>query len=246
MIYLLLGGSAVILLVYLYSLFTQGEIRRMVLTIRWTLGLALLAGAAILALGGRIGLASMLAIAGGGILWRGRLGPIDLGGGMTSPHNRSKVKSQFLAMELDHDTGSVTGEVRAGAFAGRSLADLSSDECWALLDEVGDDPDSLALFESWLDANRAGWREYFSEQYGMDGDAAGARENTGPSSSGPLREEDAYEILGLSPGASPSEIRSAHRALMKKVHPDHGGSAFLAARINEAKDMLLKGKKRSV
>src|SRR5690606_4307897 len=108
-----------------------------------------------------------------------------------------------------------------------------------------EDPDSLALFESWLDANRPGWRDWFAEQFGMDTDGAADAGQSRSAASGVTTVEDAYEILGLSPGATAEDIRKAHRTLMKKVHPDHGGSAFLAARINEAKDVLLAHVRKS-
>ena len=120
------------------------------------------------------------------------------------------------------------GRVRTGEFAGADLIELGEAETRRLLAEVVGDPDSLALLETWLDRNRAGWREYFAETAASPG-------------SEPMDEDQqAYEILGLAPGASAEEIHAAHRRLMKGVHPDQGGSTFLAARINAAKDRLLR------
>ena len=142
--------------------------------------------------------------------------------------NQSSVKSRHFAMTLDHDSGDVSGRVLAGEFAGADLIDLGEAETRRLLAEVEADPDSLALLETWLDRNRAGWREYFAE-------------TAAPGEAGVIDEDrQAYEILGLQPGATADEIHAAHRRLMKGVHPDQGGSTFLAAKINAAKDHLLK------
>jgi DnaJ domain len=142
-----------------------------------------------------------------------------------SPGQRSEVSSDGLAMTLDHDTGEMDGEVLTGRFQGRRLSDLGPEELQALLDEFEHDADSTRLLLAYLDRRR-----------GAAG--AGADEAGAPDPDAPMREEDAYRVLGLKPGASHEEIRAAYRRLIKKVHPDLGGSAALAAMINAAKQRL--------
>jgi hypothetical protein len=125
----------------------------------------------------------------------------------------------------------MTGRVLGGAYAGKSLDDISDLDLPKLYREVAIDPESRALLEAYLDRRVPGWREDF------EGDAAAGSRRA--AETGPMTDEEAYQILGLAPGTDESEIRSAHRRLMMKVHPDQGGSTFLAAKINEAKDRLL-------
>jgi len=96
----------------------------------------------------------------------------------------------------------------------------------------GFDAESVSLLESYLDRRFPAWRQ------DAQGNAAGGQSRT--ASSGKMTNEEAYQILGLQPGAGRDEIGQAHRALMKKLHPDQGGSTYLAARVNEAKDTLLR------
>jgi hypothetical protein len=147
-----------------------------------------------------------------------------------TPGQRSKVQTSMLSMVLDHDSGSMDGEVLAGPFAGRKLSALSVPELAQFHRECSVATDqSRALLEAWLDRARPGWREEW-----QPGSAGAARTETA------MSREEAYAVLGLKPGAGRDEIRAAHRRLMKEFHPDHGGSDYLAAKINRAKDVLLQ------
>jgi DnaJ-domain-containing protein 1 len=133
-------------------------------------------------------------------------------------------------MELDHDTGVMRGRMLAGQYQDVPLEALDRAAIVGLLGDV--DAESRALLEAYLDRRESGWREDVEKD-------AGAR-SAEPPRHGPMTEEEAYQILGLEPGASNFEVRRAHRHLMKKLHPDQGGSNYLAARVNQAKDILLR------
>ncbi len=136
----------------------------------------------------------------------------------------NSVETAFLNMTLDHDSGRMTGSVKAGQFAGRDLAALNLPELLLLLEECQiADIDSVGLLEAWLDRAHPDWR---SEPAAEPRSAA-------------ITREEALDILGLKEGADEDAIRAAHRRLMKTAHPDQGGSAWLAARINAARDLLL-------
>ena len=149
-----------------------------------------------------------------------------------SPGQASDVTTAYLRARLDHDSGEIAGEVLAGRFAGRTLNDLSLNELMHLLTELRDeDPQSVQILEAFLDRSfGTAWR---GEAEGQGDDGDGRRPD------GPMTVEEAYAILGLDPGASPDSVKEAHRRLMKKLHPDQGGSDYLAAKLNEAKDLLL-------
>ena len=164
-------------------------------------------------------------------LWRRMRGVGRLGSTRSSPNQRSSVRSAALEMELDHETGAMNGLVLVGAHEGKELDLMERSELFELRSEIADDGESLALLDAYLDRRLAGWRE----DAHADADAG----QGSPPSSGPMGKKEAYEVLGLSAGASVEDIRKAHRRLMKTAHPDSGGSTFLAAKINEAKDVLL-------
>lgn len=229
MTYIFLGALALLGAVAAFSKLRQLDPSVQRKALRWLIGAVGFAIAGLLLVIRRFDLALFAGAGVVALLRTGRLGPFSLDGLTSGPSNVSKVKSYRFAMELDHDTGAVTGRVLNGQFAGMDLLDLGEAETRILLAEVEGDADSLSLLQSWLNANRAGWQEYFAEQDTAQPSAASAD---------PVAQ--AYEVLGLQPGATEEEIRTAHRGLMKALHPDHGGSSYLAAKINEARDMLLK------
>ncbi len=188
--------------------------------------------AGVLAMTGRVGLAVplialLVTLYSRGILSSPRPTRMRGQGG----RQKSMVRSAALEMELDHETGAMSGRVLAGSFEGRDLDTLDPAALSRLAIEIGTDTESRALLEAYLDRRMPGWREHMKADAG-----AGHRR---PPNAGAMSEEEAYQILGLEKGAREPEIRAAHRRLMKKMHPDSGGSTFLAARINEAKDRLL-------
>lgn len=158
--------------------------------------------------------------------WRRARGAAKSAGG-----GSSEVETDLLRMSLDHDTGAMSGTVKRGPFAGRRLDELSQAELLALWRQCRiEDEVSTRLIEAYLDRLRPDWREAAS-------DAAGTG-NTGAATAAMTREE-AYAILGLAPGADAAAVKDAHRRLMMKLHPDQGGSTYLAAKINRAREILL-------
>ena len=136
----------------------------------------------------------------------------------------SAVTTRYFRMSLDHDTGAVSGEVTAGRFAGRNLSDLSFEDLLDLRRDCADDAQSVSVLEAYLDRIHPDWRTQ----------GTGAQSGTGV-----MTVEEARAILGVGPDATGDEIREAHRRLMQKLHPDRGGSTYLAAQINRARDLLL-------
>lgn len=148
----------------------------------------------------------------------------------------SSIRTRFLAMVLDHATGAIDGTVLEGPYRGRQLAGLSMGELLDLFAICrGEDAESAAVLEAYLDRNHDDWRAQAAA-----GDA-GADTGSSAMGTGEMTREEAWAVLGLQPGASGKEIRDAHRRLMQKLHPDRGGSNYLAAKINQAKDLLLEG-----
>ncbi|MBV8091418.1 MAG: DnaJ domain-containing protein [Alphaproteobacteria bacterium] len=146
----------------------------------------------------------------------------------------STVATPFLRMTLDHDTGSMTGTILRGRFSGMRVEELGSAELLALLRECrAEDEEGARLLEAYLDRLHPNWREELAGER-ASGSTGGARP-----AGADMTVEEAYAILGLAPGADPEAIKEAHRRLMIKLHPDHGGSDYLATKINRARDVLL-------
>lgn len=230
---LLFGIAAVGVLWWLLNNFAQANTAAVAKAIRVVGGILALGAAILVGLRGRIDMALLLGSAGIWLLgWSGFRIPGFGGTAPRTPGSTSRVRSAMVEMELNHDTGEMDGSVLAGGLAGRRLSALDEPDLRRLLAECqGSDPDGTRLVEAYLDQRSPGWR---GSSRSNDGTQSGGR-----SPSGGMTQEEAYQILGLQVGASPDEIRNAHRSLMKKLHPDQGGSTYLAARVNQAKEVLL-------
>lgn len=137
---------------------------------------------------------------------------------------RTEVRTAFLQAWIDHGSGEVGGAVLAGRYSGRVLEGMADPELMALHVECASDADSVKILEAYMDRRLgAEWRK---------------AQRPPPTSRGGMSREEALAVLGLQEGATAAEIRAAHRRLIQRMHPDVGGSADLAARINRAKDVL--------
>jgi hypothetical protein len=227
---LIYGIAALALLLVLVRLYATLDAQQLARALRVGGGIAALAIAVYLAVTGRFYAALPLAYFGATLL-KWIPSPAGFGARMRkTPGQVSRVRSQFVEMELDHDSGVMRGRILAGQYENVPLDALDRTTLLGLLKEF--DAESRALLEAYLDRREPGWREHVEEDAG-----AGSGE---PPRGGPMTEEEALQILGLEPGAGAFEIRRAHRTLMKKLHPDQGGSTYLAARVNEAKEVLLR------
>ena len=226
--YLLLGLAALLLFLLAARAYTMANPHVLARQLRIGVGVAALAGAGILVLRGLVGYAISLATLGAWLLW-GHGAPGFPGRAHKAPGQTSRVTTEHLEVELDHDSGDVHGRILKGFFAGRRLEDLKPVELARLWQDCQfSDPQSAQIVAAYLDRLHPTWREDLARQGGPSTDGEGR-----------MTREEALEVLGLAPGASEDDIRHAHRELMMKLHPDRGGSTYLAAKINEAKDILL-------
>jgi hypothetical protein len=226
---LVFGAVVLALVLYVLHAFTKTNPRTVAVVLKAAGGVGALGGAALLGLRGRIDLAVTLGIVGLSLLgWLPWSVPGFGSRTQKSSGQVSRVRSAFIEMELHHDTGAMRGRILAGPYEGTELDALAVAVLINCLGEI--DEESRALLMAYLDRREPRWRD--------DAQDDAATRPSRASGSGKMTEEEAYQILGLKPGASAEEIGRAHRALMKKLHPDQGGSTYLATRVNEAKDVL--------
>lgn len=228
---LLFGAAVLILVLAVSDAFAKADPARLARSLRFAGGCGALMFALFLLLRGEFGAAVPVALIGLSLLGYMSLAPVALG--RLWPQSRGdvfRVRSTFLEMEFEH-SGAIRGRLIAGRHQGASLDALDVTTLVGLLREM--DSDSSGLLAAYLDRREPRWREH------PQADAAAGDNRRAPRGS-KMTQEEAYQILGVRAGASAQEISRAHRSLMKKLHPDQGGSTYLAARVNEAKDVLTR------
>ena len=232
---LLLGVALLILVLIGLRVFTALDPARLAVAVKAFIAAFSALASTGLIFTGRFGLA--IITVGATIMAIRALRNAPAGGASGTAGRGSTVETDTLWMELDHATGSLDGEVRRGPFAGRTLGSLGLSQLLVLLaDCQREDPRSVPLLETYLDRREPDWRARVDP-----GPAGGAGE--GHATGGEAMDEaTALRILGLHPGASAEEVKAAHRRLMTRLHPDHGGTDYLAAQLNRAKEQLLRGR----
>jgi hypothetical protein len=229
---ILLGVVVLVLLLWAGKSFSKADPKQAAKLLRTLGGGAALLFATFLLFRGEIGPAITVGAIGLGALGWLSLWPAGFGARTQKSSGQiSRVRTAFVEMELDHDSGTMRGRILAGAQKGASLDALDPHTLVGLLGAM--DSDSRDLLAAYLDRRHPGWREYAQDDAAAGGGARAARNSK-------MTEQEAYQILGVEPGADAQAISRAHRSLMKKLHPDQGGSTYLAARVNEAKEVLLR------
>lgn len=260
--WLLTGIALLLALLVLARLFAAANPRTLVQVLKWSAIVLALLLAVVLVFRGQAAIAAVL----GGLaalLWRAarfvppwawfrmwqsgrgwwrarqyQAGPTGAGAyraGAASGARRagaSRVETPWLAMALDHASGEVDGEVLQGRFRGRGLGTLTLAELFELRAACASDARSCQLLDAFLDRRHGDWRAAWEAQQH-------AQARTGAPSGETMTRAEALQILGLGPEAGEDEIKEAHRRLIKKFHPDAGGSDYFAAKLNQAKQVLL-------
>lgn len=232
MIYLVAGFAVLVLALLLGRWMANAQPAIVARTIRWALVIIVAAVVLFVVWAGRYQLAAVVLplLIPALMRWRAAQRMRKNAQGPT-PGQTSTIDTAFLHMVLDHDSGSLDGEVIAGAFSGRRLGTMTLDELSRLYAECRSDESSRRILEAYLDrVHGTAWRTGQEQQQ-----AAGGGESAGRA----MTREEAYAILGLEAGADERAVKEAHRRLMAQFHPDRGGSDYLAALINRARDLLL-------
>ena len=145
----------------------------------------------------------------------------------------SKVNTDSLEMSLDHRTGRIDGEIIAGQFKGRTLSSLEYTELMQFYQICQkQDIEAVRLLEAFIQ------REY-PDKWNEGTWSETPEQPSAPNNRSGMSIEEAWDTLGLTPGSSIEDITHAHRKLMSRLHPDKGGSTFLATRVNQAKERIL-------
>ncbi|WP_052003000.1 DnaJ domain-containing protein [Microvirga sp. BSC39] len=228
---LLYGIAAATVLWFFLSNFAHANPATLAKLLKLIGGIVALGTAGLLAVRGRIDIALLIGSLGAWLLgWSSLTFPNPGRRAPRASGSTSRVRSRLIEMTLDHETGAMEGSVLAGTFGGQQLGSLDEARLHDLLTECQvNDPEGVRLLEVYLDRRFPHWREDTQDEAQADAQSA----------SSAMTPEEAYRILDIQPGASSDEIRQAHRILMKKLHPDQGGSTYLAARVNQARDLLL-------
>lgn len=230
---LLLGGGAILCgLLLLGYLFVNADPARLARIVKWSgIAVAALVTLALIVLTeGRvlILLTPLMAV----LPLLRRVRSLFRGFGGPATGRQSSAETPFVRMNLDHDTGAMSGTVLRGRFAGMRIDEMSRAELLALLRECRtQDEEGARLVEAYLDRSDPEWRA------DMHGEPGGSPPYA---ASDDMTVEEACAILGLAPGADAEAIKAAHHRLMKQLHPDHGGTDYLATKINRARDVLLR------
>ena len=235
MIYLIAGTIALVLLLILSMRASSANTVKLMGVVRKVLGGALLILAGYMGFLRHfpymitIGSAGLALLGWDSIFKRGRVRTTQNQGA----GNISSVQSEYFEMVLDQDANKIYGRVVKGKFAGAEFVNLSEINLAELYHECYADEQSRSLLEAYLDRELPDWREKFGSQQGNGS-------NTG-TSNGKMTKEEAYEVLGLKSTATEKDIIEAHKRIIGQLHPDRGGTNYLAATINRAKDTLLGG-----
>ena len=236
--YLIIGIAFILGGYFIVRWWVQADIQQILKMLRWSgaiIGIVLLC---IIAISGRWNwLPGLLFM---GIPWLIRnqaRRTINKNANGPTTGQKSQISTYYLRMELDHDSGEMSGEVITGKYSGLNLGDLNLNQLIELMNEcVRDDQQSRIVLENYMDRNHSVWRNKAGESFKEKSDHTNSNS---PWNSDVMSLDEACKILDISPKASKGDIEKAYRKAMKKAHPDNGGSDWMAAKVNQAKDSLL-------